>query len=280
MSSYRLLEAEHFHYIYQEVVRQLIENGEIIWKTKEALFLNFVLTNPLNNTIQYNKNWKWCYAELFDRLVGLNPGTAYHFRHKWHTNLNKEGGQFHYSYGDIFKVQLPRVIRALKKEFDREAIISVWESKFLDRDTYNRRPCTLTLHFYNRSGKLHLFANMRSNDVINLLPYDVYHHTALQAFLASIIGLEVGYYHHSCSQYYWPKRREERNFGAKLHLELSQATPTVNTHFPWIEPRKSIALASQAVREFVRGEEPSISSIPDPYVQSLVFYITTGKYHE
>lgn len=126
---------------------------------------------------------------------------------------------------------------------------------------------------------------MRSNDVINLLPYDVFHHTSLQIFLASILGLELGHYHHTCAQYYWPKKRELRNYGPTLLAKLQDSKPPENTHFPWVEPRKSIAQASRAVRQYVRLSTRGTSidedlSIPDPYIQSLVDFVTKGKTHE
>jgi hypothetical protein len=208
-------------------------------------------------------------------MVGLNPGTAYHFRSKWQRNLEREGGTFDYSYGDSFKSQLPKVVRALKKEYDREAIISVWDKGFLDRGSYARRPCTLTIQFYNRKGYLHCFVNMRSNDVINLLPYDVFHHTSLQTFIASITGLRLGNYYHTCAQYYWPKKRELRGFGEKMLEKLQATTPPQNTHFPWVEPRLSLVNASKTIRSYISHHNFEDIGIPDPYIQGLVNYITT-----
>ena len=88
----------------------------------------------------------------------------------------------------------------------------------------------MTLHFIIRDKRLHLFANMRSNDVINLLPYDVFHHTFLQRYIANKLEIELGYYHHFATHMYYPKKRERegRMFLEKLIARLEKVS--INQH--------------------------------------------------
>lgn len=56
--------------------------------------------------------------------------------------------------------------------------------------------CTMGIQFFVRGGKLHAVVNMRSNDIIWGLPYDVFLFTMLQELLASTLLLELGSYCH------------------------------------------------------------------------------------
>lgn len=228
-----VFEGDHFTPIYAKLIKSIYEKGELEAKTRDLCNIHLCLTNPENSILLLNKrNWRWGFMEILDRLAPLysdyrsqwNPGNAYHHRPAWRRKLDKEGGVFDYSYGDQYKDQLPGVINLLSRiKGDREAIISVWEPKYLlRRSEFNRRPCTLTLHFFKRGDKLNCHVNMRSNDVVNLLWLDVFHHTFIQKIVAAQLGLQLGYYQHSVSHAYYPKRRElgDRDYFGKLDKKL------------------------------------------------------------
>lgn len=59
------------------------------------------------------------------------------------------------------------------------------------------RPCTCTLQFVVRRGRLHMQVHMRSNDVYLGLPHDVFCFTMLQELAARQIGVGLGSYIHS-----------------------------------------------------------------------------------
>ncbi|HTW68859.1 MAG TPA: thymidylate synthase [Acetobacteraceae bacterium] len=56
--------------------------------------------------------------------------------------------------------------------------------------------CTTSMQFFVRHHRLHTIVNMRSNDVVWGLPYDIFLFTMLQELLACTLGLELGHYHH------------------------------------------------------------------------------------
>jgi thymidylate synthase len=60
-------------------------------------------------------------------------------------------------------------------------------------------PCTLSIQFMIRGGKLNMFVSMRSNDVVLGLPYDIVMFAMLQAAMAASLGVDVGYYQHSAA---------------------------------------------------------------------------------
>lgn len=70
--------------------------------------------------------------------------------------------------------QLSRVIEVLKAKPDsRQAVIQLFDALDIS-EKHKDVPCTCTLQFMLRQGKLQLFANMRSNDIHWGLPHDVF----------------------------------------------------------------------------------------------------------
>ena len=231
-----LFRGNNINQIYREMLLTVSQTGILEGKTRDLLSTQVVLTDPTFNLIGLDKNWRWCFQELLDRMSGSvvsgfpssrqNPGLAFIYRPAWKAKLAKEKGRFHYSYGDIYKDQVPAIIKQLKStKTSREAILNMWHGDYLlNQKTYNRRPCTLTIHFMVREKKLHCWVNMRSNDIINLFPYDVFHHTMLQQYIAARLGLGLGHYHHSSSHSYYPKKRERagRRFLEKTIEKLGE----------------------------------------------------------
>jgi thymidylate synthase len=60
----------------------------------------------------------------------------------------------------------------------------------------NDIPCTLSLQFILRAGKLNLICTMRSNDAWLGLPYDVFCFCGIQILVAEALRAEVGWYQH------------------------------------------------------------------------------------
>lgn len=128
--------------------------------------------------------------------------------------------------------QLAHVIRTLKKNPNtRQAVLACWnfedDAFHAENGTRNDIPCTMTLKFYLRDGKLHCVTDMRSNDLWLGLPYDVYCFTAIQRLIADAVGAAYGTYTHTVgSLHIYDRNREklERKF-----VETCVSTPTVFT---------------------------------------------------
>ena len=267
--------------LYLQTVKAVRDKGELVAKTRDLMGVQLILEDPKANLLYYKKNWKWCFQELFDRMSGVfdmeedmqNPGSAYMFRPAWKRKLNKEEGKFHYAYGECYKKQVPAAIKLLKKEKGtREAIINMWNEEYLlNVPKYNRRPCTLTQQFIRRDDKLHMFVNMRSNDVINLLPYDIFHHTFLQIYIAQQLGIELGHYHHFATHMYYPKRRElpERNFLEKFIFRLENVN-----EMQYELPKTSWGrdIHTNMIRQYELYTEvgPRLDAIESPMIQEMV----------
>ena len=53
-------------------------------------------------------------------------------------------------------------------------------------------PCTTTMQFFQRDGRLHMAATLRSNDAYKGVPHDVFCFTMLQEMIACQLGVELG----------------------------------------------------------------------------------------
>ncbi len=114
-----------------------------------------------------------------------------------------EDGIAHGAYGwrwDHYQ-QLPALIELLRtKPNTRQAVLSMWWPTDLAHAVAGDRkdmPCTMSLQFLVRDGKLHCVTSMRSNDVWLGLPYDVFCFTSIQQMVAGQLGLQLGKYIHN-----------------------------------------------------------------------------------
>lgn len=207
--------------IYKKIIKRTYEQGEILGKSKTIDNLSFEI-NPDEVLILPEKNcWIWAFIELFDRLNPnyKNPGYSYQFRYHWRKKLNAEGGKFCYNYKDLIGNQLDTITEQLRtSRFSRQAVATVYRFEHLNNyKEFPRTPCTLTTHFYIKpKDTLNLTVNMRANDIINLLIYDVFHHSMLLRIIASRLNLKLGKYNHFSTLAYYQKKRETRGYIFKL----------------------------------------------------------------
>lgn len=137
---------------------------------------------------------------------------------------NAATGELDGAYGPRTLEQLLYVSRLLKQDPDtREAVISIYNKD--DHHESRDIPCTLTLQFFIRGGKLELDVNMRSNDVWLGFPYDVVQFSTLQHALATHLELEVGHYTHKAGSFHL----YQRNIQAAEELLEKVSTGTYDT---------------------------------------------------
>lgn len=93
--------------------------------------------------------------------------------------------------------QIERVIKQLREKKDtRNAVIQLFDARDLG-GTVKNVPCTCTLQFFLRDGKLDMVTHMRSNDAYLGLPHDVFAFTMLQEIVTNSIGAKLGTYYHA-----------------------------------------------------------------------------------
>jgi hypothetical protein len=101
--------------------------------------------------------------------------------------------------------QLEVCIEKLEKNpASRHALISFWNPMHDHFRSYC--PCTLTWHFEIREGKLDMHSNIRSNDVLWGLPFDIFDPTTFQQVVAARLGVELGKFYQTSNNMHYYKR--------------------------------------------------------------------------
>lgn len=174
-------------------------DGEVCGEIINAIT---IITDPTKNILKSNiRNMPMRYAvgELLWYLSGNNKLDAIKKYSKAWENLSDDGETVNSAYGyRIFKQfgfdQWEYVKGLLKKDPNtRQAVIHIKDaSNKPTKDT----PCTVSLQFLLRNGKLNLTTYMRSNDIWLGFPYDVFSFTCMQILMAFELGVEIGEYTH------------------------------------------------------------------------------------
>jgi thymidylate synthase len=186
---------------------------------------------------------------------------------------SEDNSTVHGGYGPrIFRQrdhdQFENVIKQLKDSAtSRRAVIQIFDAEDNGR-RHKEVPCTLSLQFLLRDGKLNLIASMRSNDAYLGLPHDVFCFTMIQEMVARILGVDVGTYRHFVgSMHLYEKDREH----ARRYLDEGFQRNVEMPAMPVGDPRPSIQRLFDAERDIrarrsVRAGELHL----DPYWADLV----------
>ncbi len=213
--------------------QKLIESGTEVsprgLETREVLGFAFEIKNP-RNRLTTLKDRKWspslAAAELSWHLRGDTDVEALAFyTPRWREFADSDGQVRGSCYG-------ARIFEPLADEssqwsnvrnlliFDqqsRRAVLNFRAEEDVSRPTKDLS-CTNTLQFIIRDERLHAFANMRSNDAIWGVPYDLFLFTSLQELMALELGAKLGSYYHYASSMHVYKRHYE------LAAQMANAT--------------------------------------------------------
>lgn len=143
--------------------------------------------------------------------------------------------------------QIGNVISLLsKRPNSRRAVIQLFDAEDIGGE-YKEVPCTTTLQFFVRDGRLFAAITMRSNDAFMGLPHDVFCFTMLQEMIACALNLELGTYRHFVgSMHFYDRDFEKANLYLKEGYQSRIEMPQMPKGEPW-----------GAVKEILRVE-PSI----------------------
>ena len=76
--------------------------------------------------------------------------------------------------------QIASVTNLLKqRSTSRRAVIQLFDAEDISSE-HKEVPCTTTMQFFQREGRLHMVTTLRSNDAYKGLPHDVFCFTMLQ----------------------------------------------------------------------------------------------------
>ncbi len=199
-----IFEADNVDFLYKKLivatdVKPEFESAPRGKPVKEHIATQAILTDPSKClvTIKERKlNYRFAVVEKMEYLWGKHDAgrlVAYN------SNLRHFKGNYGYfdgNYAQRVGYWLDHVYHLLRKDPDtRQAVVSIYGPS--DRHTSPDIPCTLSLQFILRGGKLHLIATMRSNDLLWGFPYDVNAFCFLQEVMAFWLGVPMGSYYHN-----------------------------------------------------------------------------------
>jgi thymidylate synthase len=160
--------------------------------------------------------------------------------------------------------QIQNVIRLLqKKPSSRRAVIQLFDHEDIDAP-YKEVPCTCTLQFMLRDGKLDLTTYMRSNDVYLGLPHDIFSFTMIQELVARSVGTSLGVYTHFVGNMHLYEKDEvqARSFLREGWLSTKSYMPGMPTGDQWDNVRSLLSF-EETLR---RSSEPcEVPESLDPY---------------
>lgn len=142
-------------------------------EVRELLGSQYRVDMPAFITIADRKvNYNFMFAEAWWILSGSNRVSDIDPYMKFYKTFSDDGVFMRGAYGPKIVDQLGYVVDTLSVDIDsRQAVLNIWrERPGMSKDI----PCTLSLQFIIRDGKLNCIATMRSNDIVKGFTYDVF----------------------------------------------------------------------------------------------------------
>lgn len=174
-------------------------DGEVCGEILNAVT---VIKDPTQNILKSDIRklpMRYAVGELLWYLSGSNKLSAIKRYSKAWENLSDDGETVNSAYGyriaNQFDFNQWEYVKGLIKKDPntRQAVIHIKDAS--DKPTKDT-PCTVSLQFLLRDGKLHLTTYMRSNDIWLGFPYDVFSFTCLQILMANELDVDIGEYTH------------------------------------------------------------------------------------
>ncbi|WP_168166835.1 thymidylate synthase [Pseudomonas sp. S3E12] len=191
--------------LLKKVFKEILDNGTEAdptkGKTKELSGVLLKLTNPLGRLSRTEGKGTIfsCLGELLWYLSGSNQLDHIQYYIQDYHKYSDDGKTIFGAYGPkLFGAngQISAVIEDLQeRNSTRKAVVQLFSSSDL-KAPHKDVPCTCTLQFLVRDGKLSLYTSMRSNDAFKGLPHDIFAFTMLQELVARKLGMPIGEYGH------------------------------------------------------------------------------------
>jgi thymidylate synthase len=148
------------------------------------------MSEPLITLAGRRLNYKFACGEAAWIMSGSNRVEDIAYCNKRIANFSDDGEFFFGAYGVKIVEQLPYIIRAFEKDpATRQAVLTIWRERPYDSKDI---PCTVSIQWLLRDGKLHVIDNMRSSDCWLGLPYDLFNFSLLSAGLAIMLSNRLG----------------------------------------------------------------------------------------
>lgn len=195
-----------------EIKPQDSRDGEVVWECIDA---HIIINDPTRN-LSHNKirdmSIKYAIGEFLWYEAATNKLKPIQKYTKGWDRMSDDGEHVNSNYGHLIKSyygfdQLKTCFESLRSNRNsRQAVIHYKPAfDFMSNPTKDV-PCTISQQFLIRDDKLHTIVTMRSNDIWNGIPYDVFFFTCNQIKLAMMLDVDVGIYMHNAGSLHMYKR--------------------------------------------------------------------------
>lgn len=190
---------------------KLNKNGGLVSprgkKTKELLSVSFKLCDPRSRII-HNQAREWSFRLATGEFlwhINASDDVSFisHYAPIWEKFSDEHGKIRGSCYGKKMfgeDNQWQKLIKLLQTDKQsRRAVVSFYDNISEENLVSKDIACITNIQFLIRDGKLNCITNMRSNDIIWGLCYDLFLITLIQELLALELNLELGWYQHNAS---------------------------------------------------------------------------------
>ncbi|MEF2977219.1 thymidylate synthase [Subtercola sp. YIM 133946] len=272
--------------VLQETLGHLLSHGATIHPTKgealEVVGAVIELTNPRARVSRSHKRSRIFSAlgELLWYLAGSDDVGFIAYYISAYPNFavagRVEGAYGPRLFGDQHR--LGDVIEVLRQKPDsRQAVVQIFSQDDLDNE--KDVPCTTTLQFFIREGRLHMVTHMRSNDAYLGLPHDMFAFTMIQEMVAIRLGVELGAYKHFVGSLHL-YTRSAADARAFLDEGWHQSTPMPSMPSASLDDGLSRLQAAELALRTSSGAGPQLGDLGSDYWDDLIrlllaFRVTT-----
>ena len=196
---------EHADEAYEYLHDRILQYGVPFGDTKALFNVGFYLENPsLRQITNLERKWSFDYAEAEwqwylsgDRDINKLGEIYGKIPEIWKRMANEHDlVNSNYGWQWMREDQLAKVINILRDEKDtRQAAISIYDGKEMHMYEHDT-PCTYAVQFTIIDGLVCMSVYMRSNDLWYGFCNDQYQFSLLQELVASMLGIEIGWYYH------------------------------------------------------------------------------------
>mgnify|MGYP003638851966 CR=1 FL=1 len=223
--------------LYQIALEAVLQHGDRTMPrgvpTRELRGVSLRLNQPdqANLVDRKGMNIRFAMAEFAWILTGQNSTALITKFNKQIGNYSDDGNVMAGAYGPPLADQLPWVIQQLRDDPDtRQAVLTLWRPRPAKSKDI---PCTLSMQFFIRSGKLEMMTTMRSNDCVLGFPYDVFVFTMIQRYVASALACQVGTYHHHVGSFHVYERDVDAAHEHVRSPRVYHDTMDLTTEYPY-----------------------------------------------
>jgi thymidylate synthase len=189
--------------------------------TRELLSVSFTLTKPRDRCVSIpERRWSLPLAvgEFSWHAAGSDQVDFIAYYAKRWRDFSDDGvritgscyGKKMFAISDGRSSQWSQVVDLLRCDPDSRRAVLYFQDANAPSLLHTRDiACATSMQFLVRDGALHAVVNMRSNDAVWGLPYDLFVFTMFQELMAATLGMEIGFYYHVMSSLHLYERHFE-----------------------------------------------------------------------